>query len=129
MVISETISFKLPFPPTVNNYWIQIGKRRILTRDAREFKNLAYVRIFEFKQTLPENFKLRLQKENLHRNLLLYPPDRRRRDGTNLEKAVDDALVCSALINDDSQIKSWSGKMCDMDIDKKGYVIVELSIL
>jgi Holliday junction resolvase RusA-like endonuclease len=55
--------------------------------------------------------------------LFLSPPDRRRRDGDNLEKAIMDALVKAGVIRDDSL---WHvPKACkELVCECKGYVLL-----
>lgn len=47
-------------------------------------------------------------------SLVLYMPDRRRRDGENIQKAIQDALNGLAY-EDDSQVMEWHGRM---EVDK-----------
>lgn len=47
-------------------------------------------------------------------SLVLYMPDRRRRDGENIQKAIQDALNGLAY-DDDSQVTEWHGRM---EVDK-----------
>lgn len=125
----DSIIFSLPFPPTINNYWLQVGRRRILTKVARDYKDNCFGKILVLKKNLTKELLDALQSDNLNRRIAIFPPDKRRRDGTNLEKAIDDALVYGRLIGDDSQIKEWSGKMYAPDKEKKGYIIVELTVI
>jgi crossover junction endodeoxyribonuclease RusA len=55
--------------------------------------------------------------------MLLSPPDRRRRDGDNLEKAIMDALVKAGVIRDDSL--KYVPKSCKELADEYvGYVLL-----
>jgi Holliday junction resolvase RusA-like endonuclease len=56
-------------------------------------------------------------------SMFLSPPDRRRRDGDNLEKAIMDALVKAGVIRDDSL---WHvPKSCKELVGEcKGYVLL-----
>lgn len=91
----------LPMPPSKNNWMRAVNKgplagRTLLTEDARKYKNtiaeLAMVKRFRFSTTKP-----------LRINLLLCPPDRRRRDAHNYIGQLMDALQDAQVFEDDSQ--------------------------
>ena len=59
--------------------------------------------------------------------LLLYPPDRRRRDIDNYAKSLLDSLTKAGVWEDDSQIDELTIKRCE--IIKGGYVDVSIRML
>ena len=90
------IEFELPYPPSVNHYWRMAGRRMVISREGRAFREkvcsaLAVAGV----QPLRGGLAVRIE---------LYPPDRRRRDADNALKALLDALQHGGAYVDDSQI-------------------------
>ena len=93
-----THRFWLPYPPSVNHYWTPFRGRIIVSRAGRAYRTEALTAIVQ--QGVPrESFD---GPVSVH--LAVHPPDRRRRDLDNLAKALLDALVMAAVIEDDGQI-------------------------
>lgn len=91
----DEVEILLPFPPSVNQLWRRVGARTILSRAGRLYRD----RVTELLAGMEPFGDARLEVE-----ILVHPPDRRRRDLDNLTKASLDAIVHSGLIDDDSQI-------------------------
>jgi crossover junction endodeoxyribonuclease RusA len=91
----SSIEILLPFPPSVNQLWRRVGARTILSRAGRLYRD----RVTELLAGMEGFGDARLEVE-----ILVHPPDRRRRDLDNLTKASLDAIVHGGLIDDDSQI-------------------------
>jgi crossover junction endodeoxyribonuclease RusA len=90
----------LPWPPSVNSYYMTVGRTRGLKRISkagREFRMLAETAIYEQGILEPLTDKLNVE-------VILYPPDNRRRDLDNYMKALLDACTVGGLWEDDSQI-------------------------
>ena len=90
------IELDLPLPPSVNHYYRRVGERTLISREGRRFRagvlaHLATAGIGEL------SGPLRIEIE-------IYPPDRRRRDIDNVQKALLDALQHGGAYEDDSQI-------------------------
>jgi len=90
------IELELPFPPSINHYYRRVGPRTLISREGRRFRKkvcatLAFIGV---KPMIGQ----------LHMEIELYPPDRRRRDIDNSQKALLDALQHGGLYADDSQI-------------------------
>ena len=87
--------FSLPWPPSVNRIWRSWHGHVALQKDARRFRELvvALVRGVE-----PLSGDLRLSVD-------FHPPNLRRRDLGNCEKALSDALQAGGVFKDDFQIK------------------------
>lgn len=93
-----TIEFTLPFPPSVNHYWSSFRGRVMVSKRGKLYRSAALEAIRD--QAVPiEGIGGPLQVE-----LLAHPPDRRRRDLDNLQKALLDAVVAAGVIEDDSNI-------------------------
>lgn len=101
----------LPFPPSVNSYWRAPNKgplagRHLISASGRTFRSNAAAAVIEQLRRIPKPFSAELSV-----NVVLFPPNRARRDLDNYLKALFDALTHSNVWEDDSQIKhmevSW----------------------
>lgn len=98
---STSLTFELPYPPSTNTYWRRVGNRTLLSRAARKFrKRVADLWLIQ---------KTVFQRKGLGRTpvaveLIVHPPDRRKRDIDNLIKPVLDAIQAAGVIEDDSQV-------------------------
>lgn len=92
------LEFTLPFPPSVNHYWRNFRGRMVIGARGRAYRKAAIEAIGD--QGVPlDGIGGPLKVE-----LLAHPPDRRRRDLDNLQKALLDAVVAAGVIEDDSNI-------------------------
>lgn len=87
---------ELPYPPSVNHYYRHVGPRTLISRKGRRFR---------------EHVAASLAAEGVRRlagpielEVVIFPPDRRRRDIDNVQKALLDALEHGGAYHDDSQI-------------------------
>lgn len=120
------IDIELPWPPSVNHYkaqnvmlpsindmtqnfggdwrkfWQWVRSRthvsNFLTEDAKDYH--AKVEACVIRANARKYLTSRLRM-----TIWVYPPDRRRRDQSNLLKMIEDALVSAQVMKDDSQIK------------------------
>lgn len=150
------LRIELPYPPTVNHA-TQARVQLPSADDMRkEFASLAsdsnedpwkrfwkWLRGKAFVQTYKtqevKDFKLlvwsacnRLNarqrwKNELRISMFIHPPDRRRRDSSNLWKLTEDALMEAGVFEDDSQLKEHRAVMSSPV--KGGLVIVEIEVL
>ena len=109
------LSFDLPWPPSVNNYYRHVGPRVLISRAGRKYRSMVVSRLGGLKKL---SGRLSLYAE-------LYPPDLRRRDIDNINKVVLDSLQDAGLYDDDFQIKELHLKMLD-PMPPDGMVHVEL---
>jgi len=97
---SEPLKFTFPFPPTVNTYWKRSKNGQMhLSSRAIEFRERVTIQMraaFRAGVIQPTG--------RLAVLVLVYPPDRRKRDLDNLGKSLLDALQHSGLIRDDADI-------------------------
>lgn len=121
----ETLTLSLPFPPSVNAYWRAPNRgplkgRHMVSAKGRAYQAETCAAIFE--QLRPRPHTLVGPVSVI---VTLYPPDRRRRDLDNFNKALFDALTRAGIWQDDSQIKrlllEWG------PITPKGQVVVAIS--
>jgi Holliday junction resolvase RusA-like endonuclease len=90
------MEFELPYPPSVNHYWRRVGARTLISRGGRTFRKRVMA-ILATRGVKPLDGPLEVVIE-------LFPPDRRRRDADNAQKALLDALEHGGAFHDDSQI-------------------------
>lgn len=101
----------LPFPPSANAIWRNVGTKTLVSAPYRKWKALAFMEITT--QGLG-----RLKRKTLtgpyQMTLLADRPDNRRRDLANLEKAISDALTQAGVIEDDHWAQritlAWSNR-------------------
>ena len=91
-----TAPLELSFPPSVNNLFPTMGKKRVPSREYTQWRSLNG---WNLKQLKPPKFAGQV---NVWIDLIA--PDRRRRDAGNYEKAITDLLVEHGIIaGDDSR--------------------------
>ena len=114
--MGKHLRIKLPWPPSVNHYWKARGSRRFISPKAKAWLDEAIL-------------LLRAKRVRFEGAVAIHmrfsPPDRRKRDGDNLEKAIMDALVKAGVIKDDSLV--YVKKSCKEVLDERlGYVLLEV---
>lgn len=97
------ISFTVPWPPSANTYYRHLSKGPLAGRTLISEEGRAYRRavIQQARLERLEQVPGRLKVE-----LYAYPPDLRKRDLGNVEKALLDALQQAKVIADDGDIDS-----------------------
>lgn len=94
----SVIALALPYPPSANALWRNVGGKTLVSAPYRKWKALAFSEIAEqgagrlHRKTVTGPYQMALMADR---------PDRRRRDLGNLEKAASDALVASGVVADD----------------------------
>ncbi len=102
------MKFVLPFPPSVNTYWRAPNKgplkgRHLVSEAGRKYQRAARAAIIEQLRAIPKPSADLATVE-----IILFPPDYRRRDLDNYNKALFDALTYAGVWEDDSQVKRMS---------------------
>lgn len=90
------LELRLPYPPTLNSYYRHVGRYTLLSRKGREYREMVV--------SLLANQKIEPLSGPLDMMLVFHPPDRRRRDVDNLQKAILDALQHGGAYHNDDQI-------------------------
>lgn len=96
------ITLELPWPPSVNNLTAMVRGRKIMSERGRKYRIDAQAAV------LTSHGLLTPIQSPVSVSIFAAPPDRRRRDLDNLNKAVLDSLVNCRVIADDSQIHRLS---------------------
>lgn len=91
-------SLEIPYPPSVNHYWRRVGARTLISREGRLYRE----RVIHCVRTLG----IERLSGPLEMQVILAPPDNRRRDLDNCLKALLDALEHAGAYDNDSQIHS-----------------------
>ena len=90
------IELALPYPPSVNHYFSYYQGRPVLSKDARSYRHqVRRIAIASSIKPLMGPLAVRID---------ITPPDDRRRDCDNVQKAVLDALQHAGAFWDDSQV-------------------------
>lgn len=92
-----TLSFVLPYPPSVNRYYRHVGYRTLISRDGRAYRKRVCT-LLAGRVGGPLSGPLEIE-------INFYPPDRRQRDLDNVNKGIWDSLQYAGIYHDDSQIK------------------------
>jgi|SRR4051812_10260592 crossover junction endodeoxyribonuclease RusA len=98
-----SLSFSLPFPPSVNTYWRHIAKGKLAGRVLISEKGRAY-RIECARTLLVQRVPRGAVSGKLKVQIFASPPDRRTRDLDNMLKASLDALKHCEVVRDDADI-------------------------
>lgn len=97
------LQFNLPYPPTVNNYYKKWNNQIVISPAGRAYRKLI-------NQTLwlciarEGKWDGEAMQGDLMVEIIIYPPDKRKRDIDNIKKALFDALQHAGLFKDDYQI-------------------------
>ncbi len=95
------MKFELPYPPSINHYWRHFRGRMVVSREGRTFRASVQALLAPGNghgpRKPPSGGRIALCMD-------AFPPDRRRRDLDNLQKASLDALEHAGAYEDDSQI-------------------------
>ena len=91
----------LPFPPTVNNYYKKSkAGGRYISEKGRLFRALV-------EEAVVEQLPFVHIDERVLVEAVIFPPDRRKRDIANYEKALSDSLTEAGLWEDDELIDQY----------------------
>jgi Holliday junction resolvase RusA-like endonuclease len=89
----------LPYPPSVNRYWRHVGRRVLVSREGRSYRERV--------RSLLAATGMQTLTGRIVMTVTLHPPDRRTRDLDNSQKCLADSLARAGVFRDDSQIDDW----------------------
>lgn len=112
-------TFTLPYPPTVNTYWRNVGGRVLVSKKGRQYR-------LDVQAAVLGNWQGRATGR-LGVVIKLHPPDRRKRDLDNTLKAVLDSLARAGVYHDDSQIDDL--RIIRMEPERNGSAIITITNL
>lgn len=115
------ISLRLPYPPTINHYYVRTNKGLAIGQKGKWYRE--QVGFLVAVARLPRKF---LGSEKLKVTIRVYTPDHIRRDVDNILKCLLDALTKAKVWGDDKQIFDLR-VIKDYDQKKVGYVEVTVS--
>jgi len=99
-----SVEFQLPYPPSINHYWRRVGLRTLISSEGRAFrKTVCSILAAAGAKPIDGPLEIAIQ---------VCPPDRRRRDIDNVQKALLDALEQGGAYHDDCQIVKLSIEKC-----------------
>lgn len=91
----EEVILHLPFPPTVNSYYgTSRSGVKYITKKGRQFREMV-------EEGIMEQVGRMGMDQPIHLEVVLHPPDGRRRDLDNYMKALLDACTVAGLWEDD----------------------------
>jgi crossover junction endodeoxyribonuclease RusA len=109
--------YTLQYPPSVNHYWRRVGGRTLISREGRRYRNRVCALLAAAgSEPLAGRLVIRV---------CVHPPDGRRRDLDNVQKALLDALEAGGAYRDDGQIDRIEVERGA--VQAPGHVSVEIS--
>lgn len=99
--LPRIVDFTLPFPPSVNHYYRNVRGRTLISAAGRAYRKRVGQAVFVQRAQYGFECPLRV-------TYLVARPDRRKRDLSNLLKAMEDAMEHALVFRDDSQIVAFS---------------------
>jgi crossover junction endodeoxyribonuclease RusA len=92
------ILLNLPYPPSINNYWIASGHRRFISQRGRDFKQAVAEFVIEWR--VPK-----LGDSPVWVDIILRPRTKKLMDIDNCIKPILDALQDAGVFDDDVQVQ------------------------
>lgn len=111
------IELLLPWPPSANTYYRNLGGRTVISKRGRIYKQAVAKGVLMAKANVHLAGRLEV-------GLLLLPPDNRRRDIDNSIKPAIDALKDAGVMVDDCQIDRLS--VTRGHVEKGGLVVATI---
>jgi crossover junction endodeoxyribonuclease RusA len=99
----KMIRLELPYPPSVNHYYGRNGKRTFIKAPGLRYREKIMGALWRC-LTKGKNVSPEPLDGDLAVEIIIYPPDKRKRDMDNVKKALFDALQHAGLYYDDNQI-------------------------
>jgi crossover junction endodeoxyribonuclease RusA len=91
------LTLDLPYPPSVNHMYINARGRRFPNKKAVDYK-------IKVQDIVIDQQARKFGSSPISLQIWVYPPDRRKRDISNIIKIVEDSLQDAGIYDDDFQI-------------------------
>lgn len=98
------MTLTLPYPPSVNHYWRKWHNRMVISREGRAYRKEVCALLATSIQRSGNGPRKPPAGGRIALAMDAFPPDHRRRDLDNIQKALLDALTHAGTYEDDSQI-------------------------
>lgn len=106
------------YPPTVNNYYVKTQRGVFISQKGKKFRDQVIQDVCEQLAGFEKQYgRLRL-------DVVLFVPDKRRRDIDNVQKPLLDALTHAGVWDDDSQLDQITIYRGAHTFDGKTYIRV-----
>jgi len=92
------IEFYIPYPPSINNYYVRTKYGTMIGKAGKDYR----ARVIESIQEQLGPFNVLCGRLSI--SMVLFPPDNRKRDLDNTQKALLDAITHAGVYKDDSQL-------------------------
>jgi crossover junction endodeoxyribonuclease RusA len=102
-MLTKMLQFNLPYPPTINNYYKKWQNRIVISAQGRAYRQLLRATLWQCIGKA-EKWDGMPMDGDLMVEIIIYPPDKRKRDMDNIKKALFDSLQYAGLFSDDYQI-------------------------
>ena len=93
----DVLRFEIPYPPSVNHYYIRANGRVILGAEGASYRRTAGLLLYKQRGAFSKNKRLAV-------TINVFPPDKRKRDIDNILKCTLDSLQYAQVYVDDNQI-------------------------
>jgi len=130
VVLDDKIRLHLPYPPTGNHYqkYRVLRPRKggkpivqtYLSKAAKDYYKLVWSVVNRAGANAQWTTPVKI-------TMMIHPPDRRKRDNSNLWKCVEDALALAKVVKDDNQFVEHHDYR--REVVKGGMVVVEMETL
>ena len=112
------VRLELPYPPSLNRYYRHWGARVLISREGRIYR--------ENVEAIIRTLGTKKFDSKTSLTIDVYPPDSRRRDLDNINKALLDALVSAKLLKDDSLIDELHMIKREPMPERNGFLYLEI---
>lgn len=92
----DVLRFELPYPPSINHYYIRTNDRVVLGPKGTRYRHDAGLLLHRYRGACKD--------KRLAITINVFPPDKRKRDLDNVLKCVLDSLEYAQVFEDDNQI-------------------------
>ena len=115
----RSLTIKLGFPPSVNTMYCNNARGRHMSKRGKQYRKSVVDDVFE------QHYGAQGFVGPVRASVDLIPPDRRKRDIDNYNKAIFDGLKAAGVYIDDDQIKELHVWMMEPGKESGCTVVIE----